>query len=92
MPLQNRTWKDDCYTNLAIAITRQAAEDYAKAYREYQETGRKRRECRELERWFKSSRGQIISFGKGELIMQRIRNGEPMLEYGGGVEHEQTDI
>ena len=72
----NRVNGDDAYRLLAIAITRQAARDYQTLYERFVKGEAERWELETLEHWFTSPYGQACSFGTGELIIERIRNGE----------------
>lgn len=72
--------RNDGYILLAIAITKLAAIDYQQAYQKSLKEGCPNEELIELEKWFKSRRGRIISFNLGEVIMERIRNNETVVE------------
>ena len=56
------------YVELAAAILKQAANDYIFALRSGNE-----KKCFRLERWFRSSYGQIISMGNGDAIIRECR-------------------
>ena len=58
---------------LAIAIVVQAAKDYEHELQRSKKDGRKTGEARRLEKWFMSDYGQLLTFGKGEQIMEKIK-------------------
>lgn len=72
--------KEYGYVLLAIAITRQAAKDYQSAYQQSLDERRTTRELAELEEWFRSPLGKLISLDMGETIMKRIQNHETVIE------------
>lgn len=62
----------DRYIDLAIAIIEQAKKDYKDALRG-KRTEKKEIMKRECERFFLSEWGQTLTFGNGELIIERCR-------------------
>lgn len=68
--------RDEGYTELAIAIVKQAADDYRRAYRRYLRSGNRNPTVDYIEDWLISGDGAILSFGKGAYILQTIRDEE----------------
>ena len=66
------------YTRLAIAITKQAANDYKDEYEWAKRLGRPTKKLIELEEWFNSIDGNIITMGQGKKIMEHIQNNRPI--------------
>lgn len=77
----NRVSENEAYKLIAIAITKQAAQDYQALYQRSLEEGVEPWELKTLERWFTSPEGQMFSFGMGELIVEKIRKGEKVEEW-----------
>lgn len=72
--------KDYGYILLAMAITRQAAKDYQREYRKSLAKGQTTDELITLQRWFRSPYGRLITFNKGEEIMESIHNNKKVIE------------
>lgn len=90
---QNKPNNDETYVRIAMAITRQAASDYQREYREYLDFGVRTKQLDELEEWFRSPRGQLFSFGMGETIIKMIQAGEEVLAtYEGLIYGTKQDI
>ena len=70
--------RNEGYTRLAIAITRQAAIDYKEEYERSKQLGRPTEEFLEVEAWFKSKDGKIITMGLGDIILNYIHKGYPI--------------
>ena len=62
------------YLDLAIAVVEQAAEDFREDYAVYLETGMKTGRLMEVEHWLRYGDGKLYSFGKGELILQMLKD------------------
>ena len=69
----NRHRSIDGYHLLAIEIIRVAVEDYRKELIKSKKQNMKTRECYRLERFFRSDYGQMLSFGRGEYIIEKIQ-------------------
>lgn len=63
----------ECYEDLAIAICKQAAIDYLLADQDYRETGYRDGILDEVESFFKSPWGRLLSFGQGTKIFERLK-------------------
>ena len=63
----------DGLIRLGIGIVKQAARDYRDGWREYLLTGVKSPLLLEVERWFTSSHGKLLSYCNGEMIMRFVR-------------------
>ncbi len=66
------------YIKLAIAITKQAANDYKDEHEWAKILGRPTRKLLALEEWFNSDDGNTITMGKGKMIMEHIQNNRPI--------------
>lgn len=55
--------------NLTVAIVKSVADDYRKALKNNQ-----KQKIKDLEKWFTSEYGELLCNGKGEYIMNTIRN------------------
>ena len=73
----------DAYEYLAIAIVIQAAEDYRRKMKRYGEAP-------EIEIFFNSEWGNLLCFGKADLILEKLKDecvrgkkpiGKPFLKY-----------
>lgn len=64
-------WQIEAYERLRTQIVRSAVNDYKKALRKSHRIGAVCNEQRELERWFLSRWGQLLSCGNGEYIIER---------------------
>lgn len=79
MQLQSVTWSSnnhnsiDPYDILAVEIIKQAVHDYREELRKSKSANKKTRECYQLERFFRSEYGQLLSMDKGEYIMEQIQ-------------------
>ena len=79
LQLQSVSWSSnnhasiDGYQILATEILRLAAQDYKKELIKSKKGNLKTRECHQLERFFRSEYGQLLSMDKGEYIMERIQ-------------------
>ena len=74
----------DGYKYLAIAIVTQAAQDYRRKMK-------KRGTAPDIVRFFKSEWGNLLCFGKADVILERLKDecvkgkkpcGRPTLKYG----------
>lgn len=68
---------------LEAAILKVAADDYIEALiiqSEDRECEKNNKEVRKLERFFLSAWGQLLSFGHGELIIERCRREASQME------------
>ena len=63
----------DGISNLHIAIVRQAVKDYKKALRKKMSGKDMLHSAEDLERWFRSEHGQLLTLGKWETIIDRCR-------------------
>ena len=88
----NTKHNDETYMRIAMAITRQAAADYQREYREYLDFGIRSKQLEDLEEWFRSPRGQLFSFGMGETIIKMIQDGEQVLTTYEGLIYGTKDI
>lgn len=70
--------KDEAYTLLAIAITRQAALDYRTEYIKSIEQGKPTEELKSLEEWFNTGFGLLCSMDCGTPIMEGIKKNRPI--------------
>ena len=74
----------DPVTNLCIAVVEQAAKDYRSAYKKLKmlngnnyckkEKAQCQKTMREIRAFFHSDYGDILTFGKGEYIFERLVN------------------
>ena len=67
---------EEGYLLLAIAIVKQAADDYRLAYRRFLRSGTKNPTMKRIEHWLLHDDGLILSFNKGEYILKVIREQE----------------
>jgi hypothetical protein len=58
---------------LAMEIVKLAAQDYRRELIRSKKGNLKTRECYQLERFFRSEYGQLLSMGKAEYIMEKIQ-------------------
>ena len=71
----------DGYKYLAIAIVQQAAQDYRRKMK-------KRGTAPDIVKFFKSEWGNLLCFGKADLILEKLKDegkkpcGRPTLKYG----------
>ena len=61
------------YELLAIAVCKAAAEDYARELKKSDKAGAKTNAAKAIERFFLSDWGELLSFGKGELIIELLQ-------------------
>ena len=61
------------YETLAIAIVRAAVADYRKELKRSKKEGYKTGEAKAIERFFLSEYGDLLTFGKGKVIMKQIQ-------------------
>lgn len=61
------------YELLAIAICKAAADDYERELRLSDKQGEKTKGAEAIERFFLGDWGEMLSFGKGELILELLR-------------------
>lgn len=61
------------YELLAIAICKQAADDYAKELKISDKTGKKTHGAFLIERFFLSDWGDLLSFGQGQVIIEKVQ-------------------
>lgn len=73
--------KDRAYIRLAIAVSKQAALDYEREWRRFKKTGIKSDEMLELEEFFTSDYGNLVTLGKGKEILTQIQSGVPVEEF-----------
>lgn len=75
---------EESYLLLAIAIVKQAADDYRSAYRRFLKSGTENPTMKKIEHWLLHGDGIILSFNKGEYILRVIREQEDK-KYKNGV-------
>ena len=61
------------YELLAIAVCKAAADDYARKLKKSDKAGKKTEGAKAIERFFLSEWGELLSFSKGELILELLR-------------------
>lgn len=66
-------WQIEGYERLRTQIVRSAVKDYENALRKSNRLGAACKEQRELERWFLSNWGQLLSGDNGEYIIEKCR-------------------
>lgn len=63
----------DGYEMLTVEILKLAAHDYRRELAKSKKANVKTRECHNLERFFRSEYGHLLSMGKSEYIMEKIQ-------------------
>lgn len=74
--MEELTFRDEAYLLLAIAIVKQAADDYRVAYRRFLRNGNRNEILDEIEDWMLFGDGTILSLNKGAYILKTIREEE----------------
>lgn len=64
------------YFLLAIAIVKQAADDYRMSYRRFLRSGIRNSTMVEIERWMTRGLGSILSLNRGKVILRQIQREE----------------
>lgn len=76
--MEELTNLSDGYFLLAVAIVKQAADDYRIAYRRFLRTGVRNSTVIEIERWMLRGFGSILSLNRGRDILSRIQREEEL--------------
>lgn len=74
--MEELTNRDEAYLLLAIAIVKQAADDYRFAYRRFLRSGNRNPTMDQIEHWMTRGDGTILSLNKGAYILTTIRQEE----------------
>ena len=74
--MEELTNRDEAYLLLAIAIVKQAADDYRFAYRRFLRSGNRNATMDQIEHWILRGDGTILSLNQGAYILKTIRDEE----------------